>query len=342
MSAARKLPAGRVVTEGNEGRSVCGAERSQPVATVRKSEGAEYGSKNFGGGTRCVSRDQRESRRRPAALTRCVHDSVSGTLSTVEPPTYATQLDPAGPAAGPRKLVSQARAVWRSPLQRRFVVALVAALGSALVFARITEDYLTNDPLARWDVSLAGWLVEHRSAVGVDVFRVITNLGSPAVSLVIAAVVCVVLYRRVQIADAALLPLVLGGGELLNLVLKFALHRARPGLGVVQLDTYSYPSGHAMIATATYGAFAYLLWRRTSSGRGRILISLGTVAIIVLISVSRMYLGVHYLSDVLGAVAAGATWLALSIALQAAYGERFVARFTGSPVDRLARRLTRA
>ena len=221
-------------------------------------------------------------------------------------------------------------------------VALAAALGSALVFARITEDYLTNDPLARWDVSLAAWLAERRSAVGVDVFRAITNLGSPAVSLLVAAIVCVVLYRRRRIADATLLPVVLGGAELLNLVLKLSFHRARPELGVVQLDTYSYPSGHAMIATATYGAFAYLLWRDTTRKRARILISIGTAAIVVLIGFSRLYLGVHYLSDVLGAVPAGATWLALSIALQAAYGERFSARFAGSRLDRLARRLTRA
>lgn len=260
----------------------------------------------------------------------------------VELPTYATRLDPSGGAARPRKLASRVLALWRSPQQRRFAVALLAALGSALVFARITEDYLTNDPLARWDVSLAGWFEEQRSAAGLDAFRAITNFGSPAVSLVIASIVCVVLYRRRQVAEAALLPVVLGGGELLNLVLKLSFHRDRPEVGVVQLDTYSYPSGHAMIATATYGAFAYLLWRRASSGRARILISLGTAAIVLLISVSRLYLGVHYLSDVLGAVAAGATWLALSIALQAAYAERFVARFAGSRADRLARRLTRA
>jgi len=280
--------------------------------------------------------------RNPRVPRRSGHHRVSGTFSMVELPTYATRLDPSGRAARPRKLLSHVRALWCSPQQRRFAVALLAALGSALVFARITEDYLTNDPLARWDVSLAGWFVEHRSTAGLDVFRAITNFGSPAVSLVIATIVCVVLYRRRQIADAALLPVVLGGGELVNLVLKLSFHRARPELGVVHLDTYSYPSGHAMIATATYGAFAYLFWGRARAGRARILISVGMLAIVLLICFSRLYVGVHYLSDVLGAVAAGATWLALSIALQAACGERFVARFAGSRVDRFARRLTRA
>jgi undecaprenyl-diphosphatase len=96
-----------------------------------------------------------------------------------------------------------------------------------------------------------------------------------------------------------------------------------------------------MIATATYGAFAYLFWKHSRAGYARIWISLAMLTIILLISFSRLYLGVHYLSDVLGALAAGATWLALSIALQAAYGQRFVARFADSQIDRVTRRLTR-
>jgi membrane-associated phospholipid phosphatase len=65
------------------------------------------------------------------------------------------------------------------------------------------------------------------------------------------------------------------------------------------------------------------------------------LTIILLIGFSRLYLGVHYLSDVLCALAAGATWLALSIALQAAYGERFLARFADSRFEHFARPLTR-
>jgi membrane-associated phospholipid phosphatase len=260
----------------------------------------------------------------------------------VELPAYVTRLDPAGGAGRTRTLASQALARWRSPHQRRLALAIAAALGSALAFARVTEDYLTDDPLARWDVSLARWFVDHRSAAGLHVFRAITDLGSPAVSLGVAAVVCVLLFRARRIADAAFLPLVLGGAELLNLVLKLAFHRVRPEAGVVQLDTYSYPSGHAMVATATYGAFAYLLWGRARERHRRILLVAATAAIVFLISFSRVYLGVHYLSDVLGGVAAGATWLALAVAIHTGYGDRFAARFAGSRVDRLARRLTRA
>ena len=72
------------------------------------------------------------------------------------------------------------------------------------------------------------------------------------------------------------------------------------------------------------------------------MISVGMLVLVVVICFSRVYLGVHYLSDVLGGAAAGATWLAFSIVVHAAYSERFVAYFAGSHADRFLRRLTRS
>lgn len=260
----------------------------------------------------------------------------------VDSPNYVKRIDPGSGAGRVRALAARAAAVWRAPEQRQLALALLAALGSALVLARVAEDYLTNDPLARWDVSFARWLSEHRESAVVDLFRVITIVGSPAFALALAIVVSVVLYRRRRIVDAAFLPLVLGGAELLNLVLKLAFHRPRPAVGFVHLDTYSFPSGHAMISTAAYGAFACLLWSRIDSRRAQTLMLAATVLVVTLICFSRLYLGVHYLSDVLAGVAGGATWLALSIALRTVYGGRLVARFTGSDADRVGRRLTRS
>jgi membrane-associated phospholipid phosphatase len=231
---------------------------------------------------------------------------------------------------------------WRTPTQRRLGLAVAAAVLSALAFARIAEDYLTNDPLARWDVSFARWLSGERSTAGIDFFRVMSFLGSPAVALTVAAVACFVLYRRRRLVEAALLPVVLGGAELLNLVLKLAFHRARPEVAFVHLDTYSFPSGHAMISTAAYGALAYLAWSRLRTRRAHVALLAGTVVLLALICFSRLYLGVHYLSDVLAGAAGGAFWLAVSIALQTLYGERFAVRFADSWVDRYGRRLTRS
>jgi len=231
---------------------------------------------------------------------------------------------------------------WHDPRQRRLAVSLATAVLAAFAFARIAEDYLTNDPLVRWDLSFARWLAGERSTAGVDFFRVVTFFGSPAVALTIAAVACVALYRRRRLVDAILLPVVLAGAELLNLVLKLSFHRARPEVAFVHLDTYSFPSGHAMISTAAYGALAYLAWGHLRTRSRRIVLAAGTVVLLGLIGFSRIYLGVHYLSDVLAGIAGGVFWLSVSIALQTIYAERLVARFAGSRTDRLARRATRS
>ena len=150
------------------------------------------------------------------------------------------------------------------------------------------------------------------------------------------------LYRRRRLVDAALLPLVLGGAELLNLILKLSFHRARPEVAFVHLDTYSFPSGHAMISTAAYGALAYLAWSHLHTTRRRLIVATGTVVLLALIGFSRIYLGVHYLSDVLAGITGGLFWLSVSIALQTIYAERLAARFGASRIDRLARRVTRS
>lgn len=241
-----------------------------------------------------------------------------------------------------RKPTAVIASVWHAPKQRRLALALAAAVFSAIAFARVAEDYLTNDPLARWDVSFARWLSGERSTAGTDLFRVLTFFGSPVVALAIAAVVCIVLYRRRHLVEAALLPVVLGGSELLNLILKLSFHRARPEVAFVDLETYSFPSGHAMISTAAYGALAYLTWCHVHTRGRRLLLAVGTVVLVTLISFSRLYLGMHYLSDVLAGVAGGAFWLAVSIALQTTYGERFADRFTGSRADQFARNVSRS
>jgi undecaprenyl-diphosphatase len=257
-------------------------------------------------------------------------------------PAYARRMDGDSARRAAHRASMLIVSAWRVPAQRRLALALAAALLSAIAFARIAEDYLTNDPLARWDVSFARWLAGERSTAGIDFFRAVTFVGSPAAALAVGAVVCLLLYRRRRLIEAGLLPLVLGGAELLNLVLKLAFHRPRPEVAFVQLDTYSFPSGHAMISTAAYGALAYLAWSRVRTRRAQLALLAGTAALVGLICFSRLYLGVHYLSDVLGGAAGGAFWLAVSIALQTIYGERFAARFTGSWADRLGRHLTRS
>jgi undecaprenyl-diphosphatase len=259
----------------------------------------------------------------------------------MDPAPHPRWMEGRGSPGVAQRATATVQSWWHTPRQRRLGLALAAAVLSAIAFAQVAEDYLTNDPLARWDVSFARWLAGERNTVGTDVFRVLTFFGSPAAALAVGIAVCFVLYRRRHLTEAMFLPVVLGGSELLNLILKLSFHRARPEYAFVHLDTYSFPSGHAMISTAAYGALAYLAWSRLRTGRARLLLVVGTAVFVGVIGFSRLYLGVHYLSDVLAGIAGGAFWLSVSIALQTAYGERVAARITGSRLDRLARRATR-
>ena len=105
------------------------------------------------------------------------------------------------------------------------------------------------------------------------------------------------------------------GGMLLNFILKLVFRRARPVFEnpLVNIATYSFPSGHTVAATVFYGALtAYLLGRVASTG-ARIAILATATALVALVGLSRIYLGAHYLSDVVGAMLEGLAWLSLCL-----------------------------
>jgi undecaprenyl-diphosphatase len=144
----------------------------------------------------------------------------------------------------------------------------------------------------------------------------ISLIGSPGAMAVVALVMGIVLaVRRKWLALSGWIATFVGGG-IIDAVLKQVIHRPRP-LGAemfLHQFSYSFPSGHAMGSTFGYGMLAYLLVTFWSERRGvRIAIIAGAFILIIAIGVSRLYLGVHYFSDVIGGYAAGALWLASCI-----------------------------
>lgn len=110
------------------------------------------------------------------------------------------------------------------------------------------------------------------------------------------------------------------GSQLLNTLLKLWFHRERPTIHrLIEQAGYSFPSGHSMAAFSLYGVIAYLLWRHMHSRSERFLLILFTVLMTGGIGWSRIYLGVHYPSDVIGGYAASGAWLMLSVACFEAY-----------------------
>ena len=153
-----------------------------------------------------------------------------------------------------------------------------------------------------------------------ETMRDITGLGSVFTVVFVTAAVALFLaldgHRRI----AAFVVGAIGGGELVSTVLKLFYHRPRPDLVPhgMEVFTASFPSGHAMMSAIAYLTLAILLARVHRNRRVKALVMVLGVSITLLVGVSRIYLGVHWPSDVLAGWCVGAAWAALCwfIALQ--------------------------
>lgn len=220
---------------------------------------------------------------------------------------FAGPLSSARPDARFRRALA---ATWarRGDPHLQLEVALAAAFAAAAwAFGHIVEDYLTGDPLVRWDVEFSRWLHEHSSRALVSAFEVFTWAGSVPVLALLTVGVALLLLRQGRVDEAALLSLGALGIELVNPLLKLIFHRPRPELAYVHLDSYSFPSGHAAGSAAVYALVLYLLARHATV-RWQLLAATAYVALVATIGFSRLYLEVHYLSDVLAGLSLGAAW----------------------------------
>jgi undecaprenyl-diphosphatase len=217
-------------------------------------------------------------------------------------------LRPAGSSPSHRSL--------RGPILRLIASMLVAGAALAL-FVEVADNVLDQDELARFDGYVMSAFQPVRTAFGLTVARTVSALGTfPFMTLLALAVVLTVYRRRWHVVLLGWI-LVVGGGQIVEQILKHTFHRTRPPGAVryLAMTSFSYPSGHAMGAMIGYGVLAYLLllgvWRRPA----RVAVTAIAALIILSVGTSRLVLGVHYFTDVVGGFAAGAVWLALSIAI---------------------------
>jgi undecaprenyl-diphosphatase len=194
-------------------------------------------------------------------------------------------------------------------------VGLMLSLGALWLFGGIAEDIIHHDPLTQFDLTIAAACYRHATPAGVAIAKGVSLLGSPGfVAAWGLVLVGSLLVRRQYFLLGGWVAAVAGGG-LLDLALKRVFHRTRPtGDGpLLTAKGWSFPSGHVMGSLVAYGMLAYLLVREFHGRRLQVAVSAGAALLILLIGLSRMYLGVHYFSDVIGGYAAGAVWLAACV-----------------------------
>lgn len=195
------------------------------------------------------------------------------------------------------------------------VLAILGALlaGAAWLFLGILEDVVSGDPLVTADQSIYRALQDLRSPPADAVMIAITELGDTMVVIGVTAAVFLFLAWRRAWRTAAYWLAAVAGASALNTVIKLTLHRARPGdLLYSSASAFSFPSGHSTTNMALYSFLAFLVAREVRPAL-RPLVGIAAIGFILLIAVSRLYLGAHWFSDVVAGLAFGTVWLAVLI-----------------------------
>ena len=197
-------------------------------------------------------------------------------------------------------------------------VSLVLAAAAVWASSALLDAVLDNATLVHLDMAIDAWVHARVNPTGLTVSRAISTYGSPAVMAMIGVIGGIVLIARRRTTLLATWVAVFGGGWILERVLKIVVHRTRPPFTPTRASefTMSFPSGHAMMCIMAMGMLVYVLmvprpparpWRPVLTGLA--------VSIVLLVGISRVYLGAHYPSDVLGGYAFGISWLAMCIGL---------------------------
>ncbi|MFB9278877.1 phosphatase PAP2 family protein [Cohnella cellulosilytica] len=178
-----------------------------------------------------------------------------------------------------------------------------------------------KDKLASFDSAIIGVVQGWESPGATRTAELFSLIGSTeGVIVIVVATAIFLAFSLGHRKELLLLVFCIGGAPLLNTALKMIFRRERPDLHRLAEELgYSFPSGHSMAAFALYGVLAYLLWRHVPGTKGRFaLVSLAAL-LAFFIGLSRIYLGVHYPSDVLAGYLASTVWLGLGIGLFGAW-----------------------
>ncbi|KIY23074.1 phosphatase PAP2 family protein [Mesobacillus subterraneus] len=178
--------------------------------------------------------------------------------------------------------------------------------------------------VAEFDQALISFIRGFETPALTSIMKLFTFIGSFPVVLVIFLIVSFIFYRVLKSrTEIFLVAAVIVGTQVINLLLKLLFHRARPDIHLlIDVGGYSFPSGHAMSAFAVYGILTFVFWRHIPKSIGRISLIIGSSMFILFIGMSRIYLGVHYPSDIIGGYFASAAWLTVAIWFFQSYKER--------------------
>lgn len=192
---------------------------------------------------------------------------------------------------------------------------------SIIVIVLITLKIITKEELIIDKLAYNVLVTKLRSPSLTNFMKVITKF-SDTISIIILAVILtsLFLYKWKDKNIAKIIPCSIAMVASINQLLKFIFQRERPnGYRLIEMTGYSFPSGHAMISMAFYGLLIYIIQKKVKNKPLRLILIIINIAIIILVGISRIYLGVHYLSDVITGYLISLIYLVLFIKMLKKY-----------------------
>ena len=200
-----------------------------------------------------------------------------------------------------------------------FLISLLSLFGFGLMALLVS-----NHSIYHFDSTVINFIQGLESPVITSFMKIITFLGSSVFIILLSISILYFLYKVLNHRSELILFIAaLIGSNILCVLLKLFFHRARPDLHrLIEISGYSFPSGHATNAMTVYGILTFILWRNIRTKSGRSLLIITSLIMILLIGISRIYLGVHFPSDVIAGYFTGGFWISTAIWYYQRYKER--------------------
>ena len=191
-----------------------------------------------------------------------------------------------------------------------FAAGLAASIAAVLLFAWLAEHIARGAAIA-FDAAVRASVHQHASPGLTELMRLVSELGSPLPLFLLCALVFAALLAAHSQRAALYFVVTMIGAVLLDATLKLTFHRPRPVpfFGMPAPHSYSFPSGHALLLATYCGIVAAFATAHIRSRAVRVLIWAAAAAVAGMVGFSRIYLGVHYPSDVMGGYAAAIIWV---------------------------------
>jgi len=184
-------------------------------------------------------------------------------------------------------------------------------LGISFILFLILSILVIMEKVVYLDTLVHSFILDIRNDSLTSFFNIITNLAGASFLLALSVIMLIVMKKK-KISLYVLINLI--SAFIINETAKAIFTRSRPvGINLIDETGFSFPSGHTMVALSFYGFIVFLLYNKTKNKAMRMFFIIGLIAVVLLVGFSRIYLGVHYLSDVIGGLLLSIMYLTIFI-----------------------------